>query len=73
MLTTGATTETKRMNIYDFAGNLSEYTLSMLFQGDSSSVAVGGDVLYGDGYATRSGGYTIYSGGVNVGFRVTLY
>ena len=75
LLTTGASEETNKMNIYDFAGNEWEWTLEKTFNSNYPCTIRGG-YCYDSGsdipasyrkYESTTNAYD------NVGFRITLY
>ena len=76
LLTTGASEDTKKMNIYDFAGNEWEWTLEQNISGSSSPCAVGGGNYYGNGSGIPAA-YRYYTStsnsGYSIGFRPVLY
>ena len=75
ILTTGAL-ETKKMNIYDFAGNEWEWTLEHATSSTFYPCAVRGGSynIYGsDGPASNRNGYDTTDSGSPVGFRSALY
>ena len=81
-LATGTTTETKRNNIYDMAGNMWEWTTETGKYGNSASTTTwavlrgGSFIYYGSNYPVsyRHGGVeATWGGDINVGFRVVLY
>ena len=76
LLTTGASEETNKMNIYDFAGNEFEWTLEHATSVSGSPCANRGGYCYysGSDYPAsyRSYGYTTYPHS-GVGFRSALY
>ena len=47
LLTTGASEDTKKMNIYDFAGNVYEWTLEKRIDDNSPCAIRGGSYVYG--------------------------
>ena len=77
LLTTGASEQNKKMNIYDFAGNEWEWTLETLEKGSNTSTSSfrGGYYDdYGSAYpaSDRSNNTTDYRFG-GIGLRVSLY
>ena len=75
LLTTGASDETNKMNIYDFAGNEYEWTLEKASGSDYPCADRGGGYYYaGSGYpaSIRIGTSTTVSSD-GVGFRSALY
>ena len=79
LLTTGASEDTKKMNVYDFAGNEWEWTLehATTYTGSPCSTRGGGSGSYGSyGYdfpaSYRYGDSTTFSGN-DFGLRVSLY
>ena len=75
LLSTGATERNSKMNIYDFAGNVHEWTLEKSTGTDDPSVYRGGN-YYGSGSNGPASlrGYNSTSGsGSSVGFRSSLY
>ena len=75
LLTTGASDACKKMNIYDLAGNVWEWTLE--YSADTGiPCASRGGVYYDFGslfpVSNRDIGYTAYSGN-NIGFRPSLF
>ena len=74
LLSTGASDETNKMNIYDFAGNEWEWTFENTSDSDNPCAFRGGSYLYIGGYpaAHRWASYTTDSG-ASIGFRPTLY
>ena len=75
LLTAGASDDTKKMNIYDFAGNEWEWTLEKTSDSSYPCASRGGGYL-GSGSNTPAS-YRVYrnttSSFYNVGFRPTLY
>ena len=75
LLTTGASENTNKMNIYDFAGNVHEWTLEYSNNVDSPCIYRGG--CYGDdGSINTSNMHGVYTNNDNriyVGFRASLY
>ena len=75
LLTTGASENTNKMNIYDFAGNVHEWTLEYTNNVDSSCTYRGG--CYGDDGSNNTsnvrGNYTNNDNREYVGFRPSLY
>ena len=75
LLTTGASEETNKMNIYDFAGNEWEWTLEKTSDSYSPCAYGGGGCYYTGSFnpaSERAYSDTAYSFGI-VGFRPTLY
>ena len=75
LLTTGGTEQSKIMNIYDVAGNVSEWTLEKTSSTDYPCAGRGGNFCFtGSGYpaVSRDGTSTGYSSN-SVGFRVSLF
>ena len=74
LLTTGASDDTKKMNIYDFAGNEGEWTLEKTSNSYSPCADRGGRYsLTGSNYpASRRTNYSTPVGD-SIGFRPTLY
>ena len=76
LLTTGASEKTKKMNIYDFAGNEWEWTLEKSSYANIPCTNRGGsfDYLYGIDYpaSTRDNLSTTVSYSF-IGFRSTIY
>lgn len=76
LLTTGASEQTKIMNIYDFAGNEWEWTLEYATSKISYPATLRGSSYYGTGTTTPNS-YRNYENITNnyerVGFRSTLY
>ena len=75
LLTTGASEETNKMNIYDFAGNEWEWTLEQTSNSGSPCAIRGGNyVNYGSNTpASYRGNYDTTYADNYVGFRPTLY
>ena len=75
LLTAGASEETKKMNIYDFAGNEYEWTLEKT-SNSSNPCAYRGGGYYGSGSdspaSSRGYNYTARAN-YSIGFRPTLY
>ena len=75
LLSTGATERNSKMNIYDFAGNVHEWTLEK--STDTGSPCVGRGGFYrnsGSDYPASSRGYFSTSGSSSrIGFRPALY
>ena len=75
LLTTGASEETNKMNIYDFAGNEWEWTLEQSSNSNNPCAYRGGSYYgFGSDYPASyrdSGGTTIADSGI--GFHATLY
>ena len=75
LLTAGASDDTKKMNIYDFAGNEWEWTLEKTSNSYGPCAIRGGDYVFtgsGDPASDRFDNSTTGSSS-NVGFRPTLY
>ena len=74
ILSTGASEEINKMNIYDFAGNEWEWTLEKTFSGVPCAFRGGNYLLTGSNYPAsyRDSNGTAYSS-VVVGFRPTFY
>ena len=75
LLTTGGTEQSKIMNIYDVAGNVSEWTLEKTSSTDYPCAGRGGNFSFtGSGYpaVSRDGTSTGYSSN-SLGFRVSLF
>ena len=76
LLTTGASDETNKMNIYDFAGNEYEWTLEHATSYSDYPCADRGGLCYGSG-SDYPASYRDYSGTTNsslsIGFRPALY
>lgn len=76
LLTTGASENAKKMNIYDFAGNEWEWTLEHATSNASRPCSNVGGTYYGDGYEypasvrDNDANTDIY---VTLGFRSTIY
>lgn len=78
LLTTGATEETKRMNIYDFAGNESEWTLELTSDSNNPCSHRGGSFGdEGDKYPASNRNYDSISNSneyrERIGFRAAFY
>ena len=76
LLTTGASEETNKMNIYDFAGNVWEWTLEHATSDTSKPCAIRGGCFNNYGYhdpASMRHLYTIDQSGYFAGFRSALY
>ena len=76
LLTTGAVDQNCLMNIYDIAGNVSEWTLEYTSNSDGPCADRGGSYYYAgsDGSASYRGNFgTIGSYGYGVGFRLSIY
>ena len=76
LLSTGITEYTKKINIYDFAGNEWEWTLEHATSNSSNPCARrGGSYCYAgsDFPASYRGNFITTSSFINVGFRPTLY
>jgi len=75
LITSGGNSSMCRQNIYDFAGNLSEWTYNLYLKDSYYVGGNGGDYL-SDGNNTTASYYGTYNsreGFKEVGFRVTLY
>lgn len=75
LLTTGASDKNVKQNIYDLAGNVSEWTLEYTFNSTYSCADRGGDYTQGGAeskVSKRNSHQSNYSNH-NMGFRVTLY
>ena len=75
LLTTGSSTGLAKQNIYDFAGNVNEWTLEQTSDSSYSCALRGGDCFSHGGYGPasyRSSYNPTFSDG-SVGFRVALY
>ena len=75
LLTTGATKRNSVLNIYDFAGNLWEYTLEFFNNKEDGHVAIRGGAYSFDGTAWSATGFSLCSYGAYydyIGFRTTL-
>ena len=75
MLTAGASDDTKKMNIYDFAGNEWEWTLEKTSSRGGPCARRGGyyhDTGSNFPASYRSNNSTTYSN-IDIGFRPTLY
>ena len=76
LLTTGASEETNKMNIYDFAGNEWEWTLEhVTFNSSSPCANRGGGYNYsGSDYpASNRVNYSTTTADNSIGFRTTFY
>ena len=75
LLTTGASDACKKMNIYDLAGNVFEWTLEYTPITDSPCARRGGYYGYnGSSYpASRRNSYNTTNSGSYIGFRPSLY
>ena len=75
LLTTGASEQNKKMNIYDFAGNEWEWTLEKCtYLGNSCNNGGGGYSYYGDSYpASYLDGNNMTYSSFNIGLRASLY
>ena len=76
LLRTGADASFEKMNIYDIAGNVWEWTLEKTSYASSPCAYRGGSYSnYGSSYPAsyRDSSYTTYSSSNFIGFRVTLY
>lgn len=76
ILTTGAIDTFKKYEIYDLAGNLSEWTLEYTYDSNYPCTIRGGDIYYNGGSNPASGRYggndeTRWNAGT--GFRIVLY
>ena len=74
LLTTGASEDTNKMNIYDFAGNLHEWTLAY-YASYSPCASRGGSYFDNSSRAPASsrGDCATTSSYDNIGFRPSLY
>ncbi len=75
LLTTGADERNSKMNIYDLAGNVLEWTLEYTSRSSSPCTLRGGSYGYGASYGPASGRFddSTTSGYSNFGLRVSLY
>ena len=75
LLTTGASEDAKKMNIYDFAGNMWEWTLEKTLKNNYPCANRGGSFVYsGSDYpASYRDAYSIIDSYADFGFRSTLY
>ncbi len=76
LLTTGASEETKVMNIYDFAGNLWEFTLEHATSLVNYKSSCRGGIYYskGNNYSASARAYESDTNGYYyIGFRATVY
>ena len=75
LLTTGASDKTKKMNIYDFAGNEWEWTLEKTFNNSSPCGGRGGlyDVSSSRNPASSRGDVETIFNNVSLGFRTTFF
>ncbi len=76
LLTTGASEDTNKMNIYDLAGNEFEWTLEKTSSADNPCALRGGEYVNDGSYgpaSRRDGGYTTYSSNSSIAFRFSLY
>ena len=76
LLTTGATEETKKMNIYDLAGNVWEWTLGQYKSNNKYPSTYRGGSYYDYGNIHPAYNYVynkIDFGNSNIGFRATFY
>lgn len=75
LLSTGISEYTKKMNIYDFAGNMWEITLECAIPNDDSFVLMGGECFYmgGERPASYRNCHLTSYGGATIGFRSTFY
>ena len=75
LLTTGASEETKKMNIYDFAGNEGEWTLEKSLKSNEPCINRGGNYrnLGSSGQAASYGSSNITNTDDFLSFRTTLY
>lgn len=75
LITSGGNSGMCRQNIYDLAGNLSEWTYNVILSNTTYIGGNGGDYLSDGTNATANyyGTYDTLSGLKQVGFRVTLY
>ena len=77
-LTAGASDDTKKMNIYDFAGNIWEWTLERAIGYDSSPCVCRGGSYYYSGYDSPAS-YRSFNGVtaniylIRIGFRSTFF
>lgn len=72
--TTGASSIFSKQNIYDLAGNMSEWTLNITFSGSTPIGGNGGDYsLTGTNSATYRGAYDATAGVKQVGFRIVIF
>lgn len=74
-LTSGANTLFCRQNIYDLAGNLSEWTFNIINDGTGTLIGGNGGDYFNNASnsANYRGTYDVTKGVKQVGFRVTLY
>ena len=78
LLTAGASDDTKKMNIYDFAGNIWEWTLERAIGYDSSPCVCRGGSYYYSGYDSPAS-YRSFNGVtaniylIRIGFRSTFF
>ena len=77
LLTTGASEDTNKMNIYDFAGNEREWTLELATLYTSSPCSGRGGIFYNHGFSDgpasdRLSSYTTF-GENGIGLRPSLY
>lgn len=74
LLTTGASDTCKKMNIYDLAGNVAEWTLEYAFRTNSPCTKRGGSSnLYNAGSASSRSNTSPAGEGDTIGFRLSLY
>ena len=74
LLTTGASDTCKKMNIYDLAGNVAEWTLEYAFRTNSPCTMRGGSSnLYNAGSASSRSNTSPAGEGDTIGFRLSLY
>ena len=76
LLTTGSTSETNKMNIYDLAGNEYEWTLEHAASDSSYNCAGRGGGYNGSGTiypASHRNGFSITDNNISIGFRSTFY
>ena len=72
LLTTGAADRNKVMNIYDFAGNLTEWTIGV-YSSTHWPCVVRGNSYNSGSNAANHGYYAWYAYDGNIGFRVSIY
>ena len=72
LLTTGAADRNKVMNIYDFAGNLTEWTIGV-YSSTHWPCVVRGNSYNSGSNAANHGYYAWYEYDGNIGFRVSIY
>ena len=73
LLTTGATERNSKMNIYDLAGNVWEWTLEKSTNTNNPYAIRGGNYCSFDSYCPASYRIDIISRDVTLGFRTVLY